>query len=282
MRVIINADDFGYSDESVRATIELFERGVLSSATIMPRMPATRSALEFARRNPAWSFGVHLTFITDDLERPLMDPGRLPTLIRADGRFYSTRQTRLRALLGLLSPEEIATEMRAQIGSVIEAGVAVSHVDSHGHTHKLAAFRDVLRAVLPEFGIGRVRSAQNVYLARPLSSATFWLGRRLAADIRTHFVTTDRFFMPTAGAAGVSWADRLLQRMHGADGSLEVGVHPGREEAWRHQEAGMAARFSARIAAAGHEMISWNDLRPDARQRALAGKQPLPELRRAD
>jgi predicted glycoside hydrolase/deacetylase ChbG (UPF0249 family) len=35
LRIILNADDFGASDEAVRATVECFERGGLTSATIM-------------------------------------------------------------------------------------------------------------------------------------------------------------------------------------------------------------------------------------------------------
>ena len=40
MRLVLNADDFGYSDDTVEATIECFACGALTSATIMPAMPA--------------------------------------------------------------------------------------------------------------------------------------------------------------------------------------------------------------------------------------------------
>ena len=38
MQLIVNADDFGLSDDTADATIECFERGALTSATIMPAM----------------------------------------------------------------------------------------------------------------------------------------------------------------------------------------------------------------------------------------------------
>ena len=38
-RLIINADDFGFSEDTVVATIELFNKGLLTSATMMPNMP---------------------------------------------------------------------------------------------------------------------------------------------------------------------------------------------------------------------------------------------------
>ena len=71
MRVILNADDFGSSPDTLTATIECFEEGALTSATIMPGMPATEQALAFARSRPDLSFGVHLTLVGDGVERPI-------------------------------------------------------------------------------------------------------------------------------------------------------------------------------------------------------------------
>jgi predicted glycoside hydrolase/deacetylase ChbG (UPF0249 family) len=61
LQLIVNADDFGQSDETVEATIECFESGALTSASVMPGMPATERAVEFARTRPELGFGVHLT-----------------------------------------------------------------------------------------------------------------------------------------------------------------------------------------------------------------------------
>ena len=63
MRIVVNADDFGASAETVEATIECLEEGALTSATIMPTMPAVDDALAYARDRPDRSFGVHLTFV---------------------------------------------------------------------------------------------------------------------------------------------------------------------------------------------------------------------------
>ena len=49
VRIVVNADDFGASAETVAATIQCFEHGALTSATIMPTMPAADEALAFAR-----------------------------------------------------------------------------------------------------------------------------------------------------------------------------------------------------------------------------------------
>ena len=40
LQLVVNADDFGQSDDTVDATIECFEAGALTSATLMAGMPA--------------------------------------------------------------------------------------------------------------------------------------------------------------------------------------------------------------------------------------------------
>ena len=144
LQLIVNADDFGQSDDTVDATIECFEAGALTSATLMPGMPATERALEFARSHPEHGFGVHLTLSADPARRPLVDPELVPCLVHTDGTLLSTREVRARALTGRLVPEELEREIEAQLRSVVGAGVPVSHVDSHRHLHKFAPVRAAL------------------------------------------------------------------------------------------------------------------------------------------
>ncbi|HJQ74852.1 MAG TPA: ChbG/HpnK family deacetylase, partial [Gaiellaceae bacterium] len=71
LQLILNADDFGLSEDTVAATIECVEAGGLTSATIMPGMPATEDAIAFALRHPELGFGVHLTVTGEHGLRPL-------------------------------------------------------------------------------------------------------------------------------------------------------------------------------------------------------------------
>ena len=47
--IIVNADDFGLSEETVESTIKLFELNAISSATIMLSKPGTNQAIEYAK-----------------------------------------------------------------------------------------------------------------------------------------------------------------------------------------------------------------------------------------
>lgn len=255
MRLILHADDFGSSADAVQATIGCFEEDVLTSASIMPRMPATEEAIEFARAHPELDFGVHLTFVGDDEERPLLPPEEIPALATPEGRFRRTRDLRIRALLRRLPVEQIERELARQLDAVREEGIEITHVDSHRHMHKLPSFAEALRRVLPRFGIRRVRAVQDVYLGRPLTSPTYWLGSRWQRTLAHSFATTDHFYMPTS-TSDTGWERPLLAIARRLDGAtMEVGVHPG----WPEERSALA-RFAALARDEGHDFIAWKDI----------------------
>ena len=94
--IVLHADDFGASADTVRATIECFE-GALTSASIMPAMPATAEAVEFARAHPDLDVGVHLTFVGEGDERPLSPPEEIPGLVDEHGRSRRDRSACVRS-----------------------------------------------------------------------------------------------------------------------------------------------------------------------------------------
>jgi chitin disaccharide deacetylase len=259
VRIVVNADDFGASAETVAATIEGLEEGTLTSATIMPTMPAAEEALAYARGRPDRSFGVHLTFVGNGDERCAADPGDVPALVDAEGRFAAATPVRARALLRRLPTDQLEREIAAQLSLVRDAGVEISHVDSHRHLHKLAPFQAALRTVLPRFGIERVRTVQDVYLSRALLRATYWVGSAWRRPLRRAFRTTDHFYMP-ASTGDLGWTDGLLERVGGLPGiTLEVGVHPG-YDGWRDDERRSANRLRERAGELGHELVSWREI----------------------
>jgi len=260
VRLILNADDFGYSADTVSATIDCLERGVVTSATILPNMPATREAIEFARQRPDLCFGVHLSFVRDSLAAPLSELSDVPRLVDSDGRLLRTRTVRLRALLHLLPVGQIETEIASQVMFLRNEGVLVSHVDSHRHVHKLPAFQAALCRALPRLGIVRMRNVQDTYLRKPFGSPTYWFGWLWRRRLMKEFETTDHFYMPT-GVGEEQWPTSLLRSLRALNGdSLEIGVHPGFEEAWRNNERLCVEDFARRVREEGHELIAWKAL----------------------
>lgn len=254
MKIVTNADDFGYDADTVTATIECFNSGALTSASIMPKMPATDQAIEFALSNPQHSFGVHLTFVCDTVEAPISPPEHVRGLVRDDGRFLPSQTVRKMALLGKISVDQIAIEAAAQIDFLISRGVKISHVDSHGHLHKFAPFRRALARILPPRSITRVRNIQDIYFRRPLMSPTYWLGSWWRRRLMRSFKTTEHFYM-CASAWDEDWPSTLLAKL--SDGTLEVGVHPGKAESWRLDEYRATQEFAKLARERGHELVGW-------------------------
>jgi chitin disaccharide deacetylase len=69
---IVNADDFGASRGINRAVLELSQRGVLTSASLMIDSPAAADAVERASQEPALGIGLHVTLTAEDAT-PLVD-----------------------------------------------------------------------------------------------------------------------------------------------------------------------------------------------------------------
>jgi predicted glycoside hydrolase/deacetylase ChbG (UPF0249 family) len=254
---VLNADDFGFSADTVAATIACFEAGHLSSATIMAGMPATAAAVEFASAHSEFSFGAHLVFVGDGEERPLSAPDLVPHLVDEAGRLLPTRTVRLRALRGSIPVREIELEAAAQLEHLRGLGVRLSHVDSHRHLHKFAVFRRALGRALHDFGIDRVRNAQDIYLRRPSRSPTVWVGPIWRRALMRTFVTTEHFYMPTS-AGDHEW-HRLAARLP-AGASLEVGVHPGYADAWRDAERSSLRPFVEAVTGGGHSLVRWDEI----------------------
>lgn len=129
-RLIINADDFGLCEEQNQATIRGFEQGILSSASVMVPAPGFADAAAYARRNPQADIGVHLV-LTSEWQEPfrwkpvLVDA--VPSLSDNEGYMWRTPAE----VFANADPREAEAELRAQIEQALEAGIDVTHLDSH-------------------------------------------------------------------------------------------------------------------------------------------------------
>ncbi len=115
--LIVNADDFGLSPGVNQGIIEAHERGVVTSASLMVRWPATDDAALYARAHPNFSIGLHL-----DL-----------------GEWAYRDGTWLR--LYEVVPEDDFTAVEEEVARQLAAfrrlvGEDPTHIDSHQHAHR--------------------------------------------------------------------------------------------------------------------------------------------------
>ena len=165
-RLIINADDFGFTSGVNRAIVEAHSRGVVTSSTLMANGAAFEEATQLANTIPKLSVGCHVV-LTDGV--PVLDAEELPSLTTA-AHFRDGMVTfAARSIAGRIRPDEITAEAAAQIRKLQSAGIAVSHIDTHKHTH---IFPKVLRPLLRAAADCGVRALRNPFGPRlPLRSS---------------------------------------------------------------------------------------------------------------
>jgi len=242
-RLIVNADDFGFTAGVNRAIVEAHTRGIVTASTLMANGRAFEDAVRLAATVPNLSVGCHVVLIDGE---PVLDAERLPSLTEAHSsgpRFRDgLKSFAARALAGRLDPQEIEVEASAQIRKLQSAGVAVSHLDTHKHTHMFPA---VLRPLLRAARACGVRAVRNPFGPRkPLKSSallarpSLWtryaevrILRTLAAKFR--YVAKREGLVTPDGTLGIVVTGALDEKLFCAiaaaipEGTWEFVCHPG-------------------------------------------------------
>lgn len=128
--LIIHADDAGLSHSHNRATIKCLETGLVNSCSIMMPCPWYYEIALFAKNNPVYDCGVHLTLTCEWKNYrfgPVLPVSEVPSLVDAHGHFFKTREE----LRANAKPEHVAKELNAQIQKAIAFGLAATHLDVH-------------------------------------------------------------------------------------------------------------------------------------------------------
>ena len=128
--LIIHADDAGLSHSENQATIQALEKGIVNSYSMMVPCPWFHEMAVFAKNNPQFDCGIHLT-LTCEWENykfgPVLPVSEVPSLVDGNGHFFKKReQLREKAI-----PEEVEKELQAQIEKALQLGLTPTHLDSH-------------------------------------------------------------------------------------------------------------------------------------------------------
>jgi predicted glycoside hydrolase/deacetylase ChbG (UPF0249 family) len=238
-RLIINADDFGLTPGVNRAIAELHQAKVLTSATLMATGAAFEDAVAIAHANPTLGIGCHIV-LTDGV--PASPPQSIPTLLGPDGKnFRPSLIDFVQALLrGKISEAEIEHEAFAQIQKLQSAGIEVSHVDTHKHTHLFPAVARSLLRVAERSSIRAIRYPfeQSWSLALDHGNRIRRLQVKLLSRLKTNFEHQpqihNQHVLTTDATIGISATGNLYgETLHEilqaipAEGTFELCCHPG-------------------------------------------------------
>jgi chitin disaccharide deacetylase len=189
--VIANADDFGLDHAVNRGIAVAFERGLVSSTSLIANQPGFDEAVELAQDlRLAQHVGVHLVLTSGT---PLTESiRRLERFCNADGQFRAW-QNDLR-VWRVSGPEREAVwfELDAQLRRVRLAGLPVTHLDSHHHVHNDWALGGIVIDLARRNGIRHVRIARNC--GPGIGMATAWYKRLFNRRLRRRGLAGTRWF----------------------------------------------------------------------------------------
>jgi predicted glycoside hydrolase/deacetylase ChbG (UPF0249 family) len=187
--LIVNADDFGRSSGINRGVAEGHERGIVTSASLMVRWPASVEAAEYAREHPRLSLGLHV-----DLGEWAYRP-------------EAEEWVRVYQVVPENDPSAVAEAVAMQLTTFRQlSGRDPTHLDSHQHVHRNEPVRSVLRHVARAVRVplrqcsSQIRYCGNFY-GQTEEGAPFLEG-----------ITVDNLL-------------RILTDLR--PGSTELGCHPG-------------------------------------------------------
>lgn len=153
--IIINGDDFGFSDGVNRAIVEAHERGVLTSTSLMVTGQAFDEAVDLAHTHPKLAVGLHLVLSKG---KAVLPPSQIPHLVDENGNFSSQpNRAGLHYQFNALARRELRLEIRAQLEKFRDTGLQLSHVDGHLHMHSHPVVLRVLVELADEFNIKVIR-----------------------------------------------------------------------------------------------------------------------------
>jgi predicted glycoside hydrolase/deacetylase ChbG (UPF0249 family) len=139
-RLIVNADDFGFTRDVNAGIVEAHRRGILTATTLMATGGATSDAFDdavrLAKETPTLDIGCHLVLVG----APGF-PATIPELVQA----VALRRIR------------IYDALAQQVRRIADAGLRPTHLDTHKHTHLLPPVLDAVARVSEEFQIPWVR-----------------------------------------------------------------------------------------------------------------------------
>ncbi|GKU30457.1 carbohydrate deacetylase [Clostridium folliculivorans] len=145
MKLIINADDFGFTKGNTEGIIEGHKEGIITSTTALCNMPYLEYGAKISKETTDLGIGVHLNLtIGSSLTggKTITKDGKV---FLTKNQFYSSEDINL---------SEVETEFRAQIERFIQAfNRKPTHLDSHHGVHDRGEIYNITMKLSNEYGI---------------------------------------------------------------------------------------------------------------------------------
>ena len=157
-RIIINADDFGLNEHCSRAIAQAFREGKITDTTMMSTGEYFDEAVELAKEQGFIDkIGIHLNLTEGE---PLTEDIKCCSRFVTDGRF--NKQYDRKKKLTKEEKSAIYKELTAQVEKIQNAGITITHADSHHHIHTGIFVAPIAVKVCKEHWINKMRLHRNL------------------------------------------------------------------------------------------------------------------------
>ena len=259
IRLVVNADDFGMTDEISRGIVRGHRAGIVTSTSLLGNCTDLEAARALLAGAPELGVGVHLALIGG---RPVSDARALPSLTDGGGMFLSRSSDFFtRWVRGQLVAAEIELELDAQIARVRAAGIVPDHLDTHHHLGFLPIVGKAMEATARRHGIAGIRTL----FEKPTLSWVAEPTRGLEAGLLTGLGWLTRRGMGMLRHGPQSWgfveSGRLDEiRILEIIGRLSAGAHelichPSETDGVARDAGGRSYRGAEELAALGSERV---------------------------
>lgn len=234
--LIVNADDFGLHTQINKGIIKGYRDGFITSTSIMPSAPAYEEAVKLAKENSGLGIGIHLTLVGG--VKPVLPASQVESLLDENGLFFPDYGAfAKRYYCGGVKSNELEAELRAQIERALEAGLNITHLDSHQHLHVLPVLNLLVLRLSCEYNIRRMRIPCEPYFFKGGFDAGFgrmvgkW-GLSFCASLASMGAKSEGISYPDCFygmLAGGNLNEDLISNILRAlpDGTSEIMTHPG-------------------------------------------------------
>jgi chitin disaccharide deacetylase len=247
-KIILTADDFGFSLPVNEAVEKAHRNGVLTAASLMVGGKAALDAVDRARRLPSLRVGLHIVLVGGS---PVSPARAVPRLVGPGGEFSSRLfRAGVNFFFRPAVRRELEREIQAQFRAFQETGLPLDHVNSHNHMHLHPTVGGLILEIGRDFGMRAVRyprepvlpswRASRRSLAGKLAASLFLLPWqaflksriRRARILRNDFV----FGLNDSGKMGLPLVLRILRQL--PPGVTEMYFHPCARDPESAQERG--------------------------------------------
>ena len=152
IHLIVNADDLGINSDRDRGIIDAYQKGIVTSATLLANGSSFGSAVQLSAET-GLPVGVHL-----NLSEGSTLSGPIAGLTAEDNRLPGKMAMRQYLMAEQVDHVGIQREFSAQIEKVLQAGLQPDHLDGHQHCHAYPAIAELVVSLAKEYGINALRS----------------------------------------------------------------------------------------------------------------------------